>query len=119
MKGKLSHLRIFNSILHVKTPGALGNLELRIKEMVFVGYERGTKGFRCFDSTTHKIQPFKEFYVSGVDIGFEDPSERMEGGANIRGVLQDVPLNEETGQSQGLTLISNEVMPIYQSIQAL
>ena len=24
--------------------------------------------------------PFKEFYVPGVDLGFENPSERMEDG---------------------------------------
>ena len=54
-KPKLSHLRIFGSIVHVKTPGALGKLEDRSKEMVFVGYERGTKGYRCFNPTTHKV----------------------------------------------------------------
>ena len=42
-KPKLSHLRIFGSIAHVKTLGALGNLEDRSKEMVFVGYERGLR----------------------------------------------------------------------------
>ena len=35
--------------MHVKTPGVLGKLEDRSKEMVFVGYERGTKGYRCFN----------------------------------------------------------------------
>ena len=54
-KPKLSHLRIFDSIVHVKTFGALGNLEHRSKEMVFVGYERGTNGYRCFDPTTNKV----------------------------------------------------------------
>ena len=41
--------------MHVKTRGALGKLEDRIKEMMFVGYERGTKGYRCFNPTTHKV----------------------------------------------------------------
>ena len=54
-KPKLSHLRIFGSIGHVKSPGALGKLEDRSKEMVFVGYERGTKGYQCFNLTTHKV----------------------------------------------------------------
>ena len=44
-KPKLIHLRIFGSIVHVKTPRALGKLEDRRKEMIFVGYERGTKGY--------------------------------------------------------------------------
>ena len=50
-----SHLKIVGSILHVKSPRALRKLENRSKEMVFVGYERGTKGYRCFDPTTHKV----------------------------------------------------------------
>ena len=44
-KPKLSHLRIFGSIVHVKTLGALGKLEDMSKEMMFLGYERGTKGY--------------------------------------------------------------------------
>ena len=54
-KPKLSHLRIFGSIVHVKTSGALEKLEDRSKEMVFLEYERGTKGYRCFNPTTHKV----------------------------------------------------------------
>ena len=37
-KPKLSHLGIFTSIVHVKTPKALGKLEDTKKEMVLVGY---------------------------------------------------------------------------------
>ena len=44
-KAKLSYLRIFGSIVYGKTLGALGKLEDRSKEMVFVGYERGIKGY--------------------------------------------------------------------------
>ena len=40
---KLSHLRIFGLVLHVKNPEALGKLEDRSNDMVFVGYQRGTK----------------------------------------------------------------------------
>ena len=54
-KPKLSYLRIFGSIVHVKTPRFLGKLEDRSKEMVFLGYERGTKGYRCFKPITHKV----------------------------------------------------------------
>ena len=56
---------------------------------------------------------FKELRVSGINLGFENPSENMEEGANIEGALQNVPLNEEAAQSQGSTLMSNEVMPRY------
>ena len=42
--------------------------------------------------------PFKEFHVSSVDLGFENPSERMEEhGARIKFVLHDVPSNEKAG----------------------
>ena len=44
-KPKLSHLRIFGSIVHVKSLGAINKLLDRIKEIIFVGYERGTKGY--------------------------------------------------------------------------
>ena len=54
-KPKMSHLKIFGSIVHVKTLGTVGKLDGRSKEMVFVGYERGTKGSQCFDPTTYKI----------------------------------------------------------------
>ena len=64
--------------------------------------------------------PFKEFCISGVDLGFENSSERMEeGGENIEGVVHDVPSNKEMSQSQGLTLTSNEMMLRYRSVQAL
>ena len=54
-KLKLSHFRIFGSIVHVKTPKALGKLEDRSKEMVFFRYERCTKGCWCFNSTIPKV----------------------------------------------------------------
>ena len=100
-KPKLSHVRIFGSILHMKSLGTLGKLEDRRKEMVFVGYKRRTKGYQYFDPTTHKIHlsqdvyfeeghkwnfmegrlskgmPFKEFCVSDFDHGLEK-SERIE-----------------------------------------
>ena len=41
--------------MHVKTPGALGKLEDMSKEMVFLGYERGAKGYQCLNPTTHKV----------------------------------------------------------------
>ena len=57
--------------------------------------------------------PFKEFCVAGVDLELENPSERMEGGGNIKGMLLDVLSIEEIGQSQGSTSTNNEVMSRY------
>ena len=44
-KLKLSHLKILGSIVHMKTPEALGKHEDRSKQMVFLGYKIGTKGY--------------------------------------------------------------------------
>ena len=41
--------------MHVKAFGALGKLKDRSKETVFVGYDRGTKGYQCFNPTTLKV----------------------------------------------------------------
>ena len=43
-KPKLSHLRIFGSIVHVKTLEALGKLEEKSKEIMFVGVQERYKG---------------------------------------------------------------------------
>ena len=59
-KPKLSRLRIFGSIVHVKNLGAIGKLADRIKEIIFVEYERGTKGYQCFNPTTHKVHLSRE-----------------------------------------------------------
>ena len=139
-KPKLSHLRIFGSILHLKTLGTLGKLEDRSKEMVFVGYEGGTKGYRYFNPTTHNVhlsrdvifdegrkwnfmerQPSEgmELCVSGVNHGFDNPNMRMkEDRDNLEGVFQDMPSNKAS-QGEGLTLTSNKVIPRFRSVQAL
>ena len=61
-----------------------------------------------------------ELCVSGVNLGFDNPSMSMEeDGDNLEGVLRDMPSNEEAGQGEGSTSTSNEVMPRFRSIQAL
>ena len=42
-KPNVSHLRIFGSLVFVKTTGRLSKLEDRSKCMVFLGYEAGSK----------------------------------------------------------------------------
>ena len=43
-----------------------------------------------------------ELRVSGVNLGFENPSVRMEeGGENLESVLQDMPSNDEAGEGEG------------------
>ena len=61
-----------------------------------------------------------ELCVSSENLGFDNPSTRMEeDGDNLESVLQDMPSNEEAGQGEGSTLMSNEVMPRFLSIHAL
>ena len=54
-KLNVSHLRVFGSVVFVKTTGRLSKLEDRSKCMVFLGYEAGSKAYRCLDPITFKI----------------------------------------------------------------
>ena len=54
-KPSVSHLRIFGSMPFVKTTGRLSKLEERSKCMLFMGYEAGSKAYRCLDPVTFKI----------------------------------------------------------------
>ena len=54
-KPNVSHLRVFGSVVFVKTTRRLSKLEDRSKCMVFLGYEAGSKAYRCLDPVTFKI----------------------------------------------------------------
>ena len=54
-KPNVSHLRIFGSVVFVKTTRRLSKLEDRSKCMLFMGYEVGSKAYRCLDLATFKI----------------------------------------------------------------
>ena len=41
--------------MHMKTLGWLSKLNDRSNDMMFLGYEKGTKVYRCFDPTTYKF----------------------------------------------------------------
>ena len=56
----MSHLKIFGSVVFVKTTGRLSKLEDRSKCMVFTSYEVGSKAYRCLDPTTLKIHFSKD-----------------------------------------------------------
>ena len=45
----------FGSLGHVKVTNSLRELEDKSKEMVFVGYEHGSKAFRCLDHVSLKL----------------------------------------------------------------
>ena len=54
-KPNVSHLKIFGSVVFVKTTGRLSKLEDRSKCMLFMGYEAGSKAYKCLDPTNFKI----------------------------------------------------------------
>ena len=62
----MDHMRIFGSIVHVKdTKGHLSKLEDRSKPMIFIGYELGSKAYKCFDPVNFKV-------VISRDVIFEE-----------------------------------------------
>ena len=55
-KPSVDHLRTFGSIVHVKdTKGHLSKLEDRNKPMIFIGYELGSKAYKCLDPVNFKV----------------------------------------------------------------
>ena len=62
----VDHIRTFGSIVHVKdTKGHLSKLEDRSKPMIFIGYELGSKAYRCFDPVNSKV-------IISRDVIFEE-----------------------------------------------
>ena len=54
-KPNVSHLKIFGSVVFVKTTGRLSKIEDISKCMLFMGYEAGSKAYRCLDPANFKI----------------------------------------------------------------
>jgi len=56
VKPKVSHLKIFGGVAHVKLVGpGISKLSDRSRRTVFIGYESGTKGYRLFDPSTNRL----------------------------------------------------------------
>ena len=54
-KPYVDHLRVFGSVVHVKSTRKLNKLEDRSTVMILIGYERGTKAYRCLDPMNFKV----------------------------------------------------------------
>ena len=55
-KPSVDHMRTFGSLVHVKvTKGHLSKLEDGSQPMIFIGYELGTKAYKCFDPVNSKV----------------------------------------------------------------
>ena len=54
-KPSIEHLQVFGSVVHVKTTKRVNKLEDRSNVLVFIGYELGTKAYRCLDPLSFKV----------------------------------------------------------------
>ena len=54
-KPNVEHLRVFGSVVHVKTTKRVSKLEDRSIVMIFIGYVLGSKAYRCLDPYTFKV----------------------------------------------------------------
>ena len=59
-KPSVDHLRVFGSVVHVKTIRKVSKLEDRSSVMILIGYELGTKANRCLDPTNFKVTISKD-----------------------------------------------------------
>ena len=65
-KHSVDHMRIFGSIVHVKnTKRHLNKVQDRSQPMLFIGYELGTKAYKCFDPINFKV-------IISRDVIFEE-----------------------------------------------
>ena len=64
-KPAIDHLRVFGSVVHVKTTRMLNKLEDRSTMMILLGYERGTKAYRCLNPINFKV-------TISMDVIFEE-----------------------------------------------
>ena len=64
----MSHLKVFRSVVFVKSTGKLSKLEDRSKCMVFMGYEASSKAYRCLDPITLKIHISKDVIFAETKI---------------------------------------------------
>ena len=56
----MKHLQVFGSVVHVKTTKKLSKLEGISNVMIFMGYELGTKAYRCLDPSNFKISTSRD-----------------------------------------------------------
>ena len=51
----MDHLRVLVSVVHVKTTMKVSKLKDRSNVMTFIGYELGTKAYRCLDPLCFQV----------------------------------------------------------------
>ena len=72
-KPNVKHLRVFGSIVYVKTIGKSGECKDRSKCLVFLGYETGSKANKCLDPITFKVHISKDvIFVESKSYRFNE-----------------------------------------------
>ena len=78
-KPSIEHRHIFGSVVHVKcTKTSLKMLEDQSSPMVFIGYEIGTKAYRCFDPVNTSLHISRDVvYEEGTKWDWSNQKERV------------------------------------------
>ena len=110
-KPSMDHMRTFGSIFHVKnTKRHLNKLEDRSQPMVFIGYELGTKGYKCFDPVNFNV-------IISRDVIFEE-GEKWTWSTQVEGTnsftflpdfLSDQSLKEDASSDEEDNAPHNEI----------
>ena len=79
-KPSVGHLRVFGSITYAHVPKQRKNkFDDRSKELMFIGYDSRTKGYKLYDPRNDKVTLSRdvEFNEDKINMGLES-SRRME-----------------------------------------
>ena len=117
-KPSVDHLRVFGSVVHVKTTSKVSKLEDRSNVMILIGYERGTKPYRCLDPKNFMVTisrdvifeesqswDFSQLRGQSIDLTFT-PTINLVNSSEVSATNQDstitsiVPSNEQRDQDQ-------------------
>lgn len=118
----LKYLKIFGSKAFVlKRPEERGKWDKKVRETILVGYESGTKSFRCWDSTAQKIVhsrdvkilepnslnesplPEDDWFIDGQSLTQSTPSSDPE----VVGTGNDDRVESASGADPGPPLIQS------------
>ena len=146
-KLNVSHLKIFGSVVFVKTNGRLSKVEDRSKCMLFMEYEAGSKSYRCLDPPTFKIHisrdvifdetksfKFNEqdklgklslgssniLQVTGLEEGERDPTEEPREESVINeSKCRELSQSEDSEEEEEETLRYRSIQSIYDDTNLL
>ena len=116
-KPSVDHMKSFGSIAHVKvTKGHLSKLEDRSQPMIFIGYELGTKAYKCFDPVNSKViisrdAIFEENEKWTWSTQEEEASTEVNSSSNVSGDMH-------SPRYRSLTDLYSETSPITQDEEA-